>query len=227
MNIKYLYGKKAFLLPVIEDKAGLRLSDLTHYSRMENEIMRDNEMEKIFTVDKRRFNFTVSGHLVNPAEMTADPFFTLTPQHCYCICFTSRKNDPELYRMFRADICVGFDVDMLQERLEILSFRFPGMEFQGKDVVYYHPGTPPDTFMPKELVFFKPAAFRHEAEYRLAMFYPEGKTGFKTSDGVVIPFWKDGESMHMTVAHQENGFISGCVTEVFYPKKKGNPNQTG
>ena len=216
MNIKYLYGKKEFLVPVIEDRAGIRLSDLTHYSRMENEFMRDNEMEKIFTVDKTRFNLFVAGRLINSAEMAADPFFTLAPRHCYCICFSNRKNEPELYRAFKADICIGFDVDMLRERLQIISHKLPGVEFEGKEIVYYHIGTLPDTFTPEELVFRKPSVFSHEAEYRLAMFYPEDKTGFKTDDGINIPFRKEGESVHMTVAHEEKGFISGCITEIFF-----------
>lgn len=215
MNIRYLYGKKKFLMPVINDEAGLRLSDLTHYSRMENEMMRDNEMEKIFSVDRSKFDLFVAGHLINPSDMTSDAIFTLTPRHCYCICFSSRKNEPELYKTFKADVCIGFDVDLLRQRLETLSHKFPGIVFQGKDVIYYHQGTPPNTFTREELVFYKPSPFSHESEYRLAMFYPENKTGFKTDDGTVIPFFKEGESMHMTVSHRTEGFIGGCVTEVF------------
>ncbi|PWK94269.1 hypothetical protein C7431_1114 [Pantoea allii] len=218
MNVRYLYGKKEFLLPVIKDKSGLRLSDITHYSRMENQKMRDNEMKKIFEVNRNLFSLTVNGIVINPNEMMTNPVLTLSPEHCYCICFTSRKNDESLYDTFKADICIGFDVDMLKERLEITEEKFPGVELIGKEVTYYHPGTPPDTFTPKELVFYKPATFSHEAEYRLAMFFPKGKKGFKTIDGTVIPFWTEGESTHMTVGHQKKGFISGCVTEVFYRK---------
>ncbi|WP_249743752.1 hypothetical protein [Citrobacter portucalensis] len=216
MNVKYLYGKKKFLLPVANGMAGLRLSDLSHYSRMENEMMRDNEMEKKFIIDRRQYDLVVAGRVINPDEMTADPIFTLKPRHCYCICFSSRKNDPELYRTFQADICIGFNVDLLKERLETISQKFPGIEFQGRDIVYYHIGTPPNTFTPEELVFRKPAAFSHESEYRLAMFYPKNKRGFKTEDGKTIPFWIEGESMHMTVNHKEKGFISGCITDIFY-----------
>ncbi|WP_249406218.1 hypothetical protein [Pantoea agglomerans] len=215
MNIKYLYGKKNILTPVIEDRIGLRLSDLTYYSRMENEMMRDNEMEKKFSIDRNKYNLFVAGRLVNPNEMTRDPVFTLIPRHCYCICFSSRKNDPELYKTFKADICIGFDVDLIRERLETISHKLPGIEFQAKDITYYHPGTPPDTFTREELVFYKPSFFSHESEYRIAMFYPENKTGFKTDDGTIIPFIKEGEPMHMAVSHPTAGFISSCVKEVF------------
>lgn len=52
MTVRYLCGKQKYLAPVIEGKKGLRLSDLNHYSRMENDKMRNNEMEKIFTLDR-------------------------------------------------------------------------------------------------------------------------------------------------------------------------------
>jgi hypothetical protein len=217
MNIRYLYGKREFLMPVIQDKKGIRLSDLTHYSRMENENMRDNEMEKIFTVDKNQIRISIGDYQLNANEMACDPSFTLTPRHCYCLCLTSRRDDSELYEKFKSDICIGFDVDKLLQHLEVLSGRFPGITFKGQDVKYYHPGTPPGTFMPDELVFYKPAFFTHEAEYRIALFYPDNKTGFTTKDGKTIPFKMDGESMHMEIGHTQAAYISGCVTEVLYP----------
>ncbi|MBW5870516.1 hypothetical protein J8Z83_22400 [Yersinia enterocolitica] len=186
---------------------------------MENENMRDNEMEKSFSLNRKRFNLFVAGRLINPESMTNDPVFNLTPRHCFCVCFSKKKDDIELYRAFKADICIGFDVDKLKEHLEVIGGRFPGLEFRGKDVTYYHPGTPPDTFTREELVFYKPSRFSHEAEYRLALFYPEYKTGFKTQDGTVIPFMKESESMHMSIGHLEKGFISDCVVEVFHSKR--------
>ena len=219
MTIRYLYGKRKFLEPIIKGKAGLRLSDITHYSRMENERMRDNEMEKKFSFDRRKYSFVVAGRQLDPEDMTEDPVLTVTPRHCYCICFTNRKDEIELYDMFDADICVGFDVDMLRERIKTISELLEGIEFFGKDVVYFDPRTPPNTFTREELVFYKPSTFSHESEYRLAMFYPENKKGFKTEDGQVLPFWMEGESMHITINNQQDGFISGCVTEVFYRKK--------
>ncbi|MBP2170737.1 hypothetical protein J2125_003929 [Erwinia toletana] len=219
MTIRYLYGRKNILTPVINDKAGLRLSDLTHYSRMENENMQDNEMEKLFTVDRTKFNIFLGGDIINSDEMTADTIFNLTPRHCFCLCFSSRRDESELYKEFKADICIGFDVEKLREHLEIISVKFSGMKFQGRDVTYYHPGSPPNTFTPDELVFYKPSAFSHEAEYRLALFYPEDQTGFKTEDGTVIPFRMENKSMHMTVSHPKKGFVSECVTEVLFSKR--------
>ncbi|WLS81252.1 hypothetical protein Q3V30_22580 (plasmid) [Erwinia pyri] len=217
MNIRYMYGKKKFLKPVIRGEKGIRLSDLSHYSRMENEEMRDNEMEKKFTLDRYLYPIHINDTQINPDNMTSDPYFTLFPRHCYCVCFTRRGNDHELYNKFQADICIAFDVEKLQERLALLSERFPGIYFQGKDIIYYHPGTPPGTFLPDELVFVKPHCFIHEAEYRIALFYPLNKRGFATKEGRDIPFRIDGESMHMEVGHIEPGFIRDCVIDVFYP----------
>ncbi len=218
MNIRYLYGKKIFLEPVIRGEKGIRLSDLSHYSRMENEEMRDNEMEKKFTLDRYLYPLCINDVPINPDNLTADPSFTLFPRHCYCVCFTSRGNEPELYHKFKADICIAFDVEKLQERLELLSERFPGIYFKGKDIVYYHPGTHPETFLPDELVFVKPHCFVHEAEYRIALFYPETKRGFATKEGPNIPFRIEGESMHMEIGHIEPAFIRDCVIDVMYSK---------
>lgn len=215
MTVRYLYGKRNILLPVISDKAGLRLSDLTHYSRMENEMMRDNEMEKQFVLDRERFSLLINDRIVDNREMTADPIITLIPRHCFCICLSKRRNEPELYQKFKADICIGFDVELLRERLEVISGKLPGVKFIGKDVFYYDPRTLPGTFTHDELVFCKPSTFIHESEYRLAMFYPEDKSGFKTDTGTV-PFRKEGESMHLTFSHCEKGYISDCVTDIFY-----------
>lgn len=217
MNIRYLYGKEKILGPVIRDEAPIRLCDLTHYSRMENEKMRDNEMEKIFTPDRYQVAIKINGRTLNPDDMTADPMFTLSPRHCYCICLSNRQDEPELYAAFKADICIALDVDLLQERLSLLDHRFPGTEIKGKDVIYYHPGTAPDSFTPEELVFFKPNIFSHEAEYRIALFYPLNKTGF-AYEGGVLPFKMEGESMFMDISHQQKGFISECVKKVMRRK---------
>ncbi|MCI1029621.1 hypothetical protein HWE06_17990 [Pantoea dispersa] len=186
---------------------------------MENALMRDNEMEKVFSLDRHVVQIFINNMLINPDNMTADPYFTIFPRHCYCVCFTSKGNDSELYEKFQADICIAFDVERLQERLEILSERFPGIFFRGKDITYYHPGTPPGTFSPEELVFCKPHNFIHEAEYRIALFYPENKRGFATKEGMNIPFRIEGESMHMEVGHTEPGYIRDCIIDIMYPSR--------
>lgn len=214
MTIKYLYGKEEILSPLLNGESGIRISDLTHYSRMENENMRDNEMEKIFHLDKNAYSIEVNGVAINPESIIGYTTLTLQPRHCYCICLSSRKNEPELYRKFKADICIAFDVELLIERIKLLNQKFNGMLIVGRGVTYYKKGTLPKTLDPLDLVFYKPELFSHEAEYRIALFYPLDKTGFKYAKGV-IPFRKNGESMHMFLSHKQSNFITSCIKEVF------------
>lgn len=176
---------------------------MTSPPRMENAEMRDNEMERNFTIDRHLFPIFINETRVDPENMTANPYFTLFPGHCYYVFFTSRGNEPELYDKFQKNICISFYVNRLQEQLELLSERLPDIFFQGKDITYCHPGT----FMPDEPIFIKPLNFAHEAEYRIALFYPLNKTGFLTKEGRDIPFRIEGESIHMEVDHTEPGFM--------------------
>lgn len=198
---------------MIEGKNGLRISDLTHYSRMENENMRDDEMNKIFYLDKDTYHIHMNGRPINPKNLVQDTLLTLQPRHCYCICLSSRGNDAELYREFKADICIAFDVDELINRIRTFNQRFKGTLVVGRDVNYYRRGIGPSSLDPMDLVFYKPDGFSHEAEYRIALFYPLDKAGFKYAGGV-MPFYKEGESMHMFLSHKRSEFITSCIKDV-------------
>lgn len=206
---------------MISGNGGIRISDLTHYSRMENENMRDDEMNKVFHLNKDVYSIEINGVKINPQHLSNDIKINITPRHCYCICLSNRCDDPELYREFKADICIAFDVDELQERIRTIENKFKGMLVVGRDVTYYKNGVHPNTLDPLELVFFKPELFSHEAEYRIALFYPLDKKGFKSSKGT-IPFYKDGESMHMFLSHAKKEFITSCIIDVFSPKSMMN-----
>lgn len=214
MKIRYLYGKEEYLSAMLNGKGGIRISDLTHYSRMENENMRDDEMNKIFNLDKEKYPIKINGKLIHSTNIVKDTILTLQPRHCYCICLSNKCNDPELYREFKSDICIAFDVEELIDRIKLLNRKFEGLLVTGKDVKYYKKGVAPNSLDPMELVFYKPDSFSHEAEYRIALFYPLNKNGFKHSSGV-IPFYKPGESMHMFLSHKKSDFITSCIKEVF------------
>lgn len=200
--------------PMINGNGGIRISDLTHYSRMENENMRDDEMNKIFHLDRNIYTIEVNGMKIRSKDLANDATLTLQPRHCYCICLSNRCNDPDLYAEFKADICIAFDVDALQDRIKLLDHKFRGILVVGRDVTYYKKGVHPNTLDPLDLVFYKPDFFSHEAEYRIALFYPLDKKGFKHSNGV-IPFYKDDESMHMFLSHNKKDFITSCIIEIF------------
>ncbi len=219
MNIKYLYGKAIYLDDMINGKCGIRFSDLSHYSRLENEKMRDDEMKKIFVLPKDEVFIEINGYRLNQKDLASDSIISATPRHCYCLCLSSRGNDEELYRMFNADICIAFDVDELEKRLSTCGERFKGSYIIGKDVIYYSLVTLNGLSQSREeLVFYKPNAFAHEAEYRIAWFYPLDKKGFSVN-GKTIPFRFENESSHLTFFHKDNTLITGCIKEVYRKSK--------
>jgi len=69
MNKKYLYGKKQFLEATIKGEGGLRFSDISHYSRLENELMRDEETSKQFSIDRYTTRLEVNGFVLNPDDL--------------------------------------------------------------------------------------------------------------------------------------------------------------
>ncbi len=92
MNKKYLYGKKQFLEAFTKGDDGLRFSDISHYSRLENELMRDNETSKQFSIDRYTARLEINGHAMNPDDMVDNPVFSIPVRHCYCLCLSNRKN---------------------------------------------------------------------------------------------------------------------------------------
>ncbi|EKY3902081.1 hypothetical protein RCI31_000196 [Enterobacter hormaechei] len=215
MKIRYLYGKSLHLNQMIDGKAGIRLSDLSHYSRLENEKMRDDEMSKVFIAKREEIIMEINGIRINPSDLTNDPIIRVTPRHCYCLCLSSKGDDDYLYSNFQADTCISFDVDMLEERLSIASQKFQGSFVVGDDIIYYSQTSLYGLGQtPEKLVFYKPDFFSHEREYRIAWFYPLDKDGFRAGDKN-IPFMFENESSHLFFFHKEQRFITDCIIDVF------------
>lgn len=215
MKIKYLYGKYEFLADLINGKSGIRFSDLSHYSRLENEKMRDDEMNKLFIPRKEELIIEINGFQIENNDLIGDPIFKVTPRHCYCLCMSSKKNDEGLYRDFKADTCIAFNVDELEKRMNICCEKFKGSHIVGSDIIYYDQNTLNGIDKsPEKLVFYKPDFFVHESEYRIAWFYPLNKTGFLV-DGKSIPFISENNSSHILFSHKEKSFITECIVEVY------------
>ncbi|ABO22483.1 hypothetical protein SHLO109777_10560 [Shewanella loihica] len=217
--IKYLYGKKQYLTPLIEGDSGFRFSDLSHYARMENDAMRDEELVKTFAIDKSTFEVKINDHVIDSESMTADPIFSFPARHCFCLCLSNRKDSEELYEKFMADVCIEVKVDLYIEFLnDLFKHRFKGMEIVAKDITYYGNSSLPKVSNPDELVFFKPDAFSHEDEFRIALFYPEDKQGFKTKEGDTIPFYNENESNHLTLSYPDREFQKQFIGEIYAPR---------
>lgn len=213
--IKYLYGKKEFLEPVVKGEISLRFSDLSHYARLENDAMRDDEMSKTFTIDKFTNTLTINGRKIDPKSITKDIELSIPTRHCYCLCLSNSKNSDELFKKFDAKICIEIKVDILIEFLtDYFGNCFKGMQVEGRDISYYGGKYLPKDATALDLVFYKTNSFKHEDEYRIALFYPEDKPGFADLEGVIIPF-VNSESQHMSFKYPEKELFTQFIGETY------------
>ncbi|VFB08924.1 Uncharacterised protein [Aeromonas salmonicida] len=219
MTLRYLYGKKEHLAGLISGRKLPRLSDISHYKRMENDSMRDEEEKKEFSFDKDVVKIKINNFELNASDFFDHPKISIPVRHCYCVCFSKRKNDAELFNLFKADVCIEIDMDVLKDELDLIfSDRFSGTEIEFRDVEYFHQFQPLFDKSSSDLVFCKPSAFIHEQETRLAFFYPVNKKGFKGSGGKILPFRIEGESLHLeiNISDENTDAKSQCVTGVYY-----------
>jgi len=219
MTIRYLYGKREYLSGLISGKKLPRLSDISHYKRIENESMRDEEEQKSFKFDKEEVKIKINGLDISSSDLYDHPTMSVPVRHCYCVCFSKCKNDAELFKVFKADVCVEINLDILKNEMDlILNDDYPGSEVIFNDIEYYHEFQFLLEKNSSDLVFYKPIAFIHEQETRLAFFYPLQKQGFKGVNGEVMPFRKEGESLHLeiNITDDDPDLKSRCVTGVHY-----------
>jgi hypothetical protein len=196
--IKYLYGKKEFLEPIAKGATSPRFSDLSHYSRLENDLMRDKETEKEFLWNKDEGQIFINGHHISNESFASDPICKISPRHCYCLCLSSKENSEELFERFNADYCLAIDIPMLIESLEHTFGRDIGkLSFEHSVITYYDKYDDLLGLSLEQAIFYKPVSFSPEAEYRVAIFYPLNEKGFHTPNGSIIPFQLEGESMHL------------------------------
>lgn len=216
MTSKFLYGKKRFLTPFIKGVISPRFTDISHYARLENKNMRDNEMHKTFIVNRLAVQIKINNHILNPESLAEDPTISIPTRHCYCLCLTDKKNDAELYKVFQADVCIEINIDILIEVLyQIFYFNFKEMEVEARQISYFDPYDPPIIGKPRDLVFYKPRVFSHEAEFRIALFYPLYKRGFLGENKVVIPFMLKDESIWLTFHHPVKPIFKQCVIKIY------------
>lgn len=190
MNL-YLYGKKKFLSDLIESKKGIRFSDIIHYSVMENKLMRDNELEKKFVLDKGKIKIEINGYHLNPLSMADHPSVLMRPDRCFCVCFSTKRNDVDLFSRFKADVCIEIDLDKLLEVLHHAVSGFVGMDVLHGPVIYY-----PELMLDplpdlQNSLFYKRDVYSVESEYRVALTIPRNKKRFKSPDGFEIDIFSD------------------------------------
>ncbi|NWL47150.1 hypothetical protein DM819_15145 [Pseudomonas hunanensis] len=217
MNL-YLYGKKQFLGDLIEGRKGIRLSDIVHYSVMDNELMRDNELEKNFTLDKDKVSIEINGYRLSPLSMPAHPSVLIRPDRCFCVCFSTKKNDADLFARFDADVCIEIDRDRLLEVLRHAVSTFVGMEVVHGPVTYY-PDVMADPIPDlQSSLFYKRALYSIESEYRVALTIPRGKNRFRSPDGFEMNIFSDdpGDLHHLFINGNTPDINKYYISGVFF-----------
>ena len=91
------------------------------------------------------------------------------------------------------------------------------MRVVGRDITYYGEKYLPNNINALDLVFYKPNSFIHEDEYRIALFYPEDKSGFQDYNGIVHPFI-GLDSQHMNLRYPEKEFLKHFIGETIESK---------
>ncbi|MEK2607828.1 hypothetical protein WLF18_01720 [Pseudomonas shirazensis] len=214
----YLYGKKKFLGDLIEGKKGIRLSDIVHYSLLDNDLMRDNELEKNFTLDKNKVGIQINGYSLDTLAMPKNPSILLRPDRCFCVCFSTKKSDATLFSRFNADVCIEIDLDRLLEVLRHAVSTFVGMDVVHGPVTYY-PDVMADPIPDiQSSLFYKRALYSVESEYRVALTIPRGKKRFKSPDGFEMDIFSDdpNDLHHLFISGNTPDINKYYISGVFF-----------
>ncbi|WP_223538680.1 hypothetical protein [Pseudomonas sp. BF-R-12] len=208
MGSKYLYGKYEHLgifldggKGVPEDR-GIRFCDIIHYKTMENETVRDDESRRVFNLHKEHFTIEINGKTINSNDLIDHPGVELPVPRCYCLCLSRKKDDPEMFARFNADVCIEVDADFLVKYLEaIVSKRLPIRVLHG-DITYYPSVMTTSPPVEEALIFFKDAElYSVEAEYRIALILPENV--YLIADDQKIEVLKGEEPSFMQIGHKD------------------------
>lgn len=214
----YLYGKKRFLGELISGSKGIRLSDIVYYSKMENELMRDDELRKEFVIDKNKYRLEINGMAIHSDEIVGHPSIAFGPNRCFCVCFSTKKNDSELFKRFKADVCIEISLESLLEVLRPAVTKFEGMEVL-HGVVNYYPeimeGPLPSL---DSVLFYKRDIYSVESEYRVALTVPSHRKKFTNSEGAVIDIFSDdpNDIHHLFINGTSPQINRHYVKDVFY-----------
>lgn len=225
--IKYLYGKKKNFTSLLDGKVSLRFTHISNYARLENENMKDNEVEKTTAFNPKKIRVKFDGFELDSNSILG---FSITrkTRSCFCLCLSNRKNSPELFEKFNADICVEVKVD---EFVKFLTDYFEqddyGVTVLARDITYYDDTIDFLSYSDwTDLTFVKPLSFRHEDEFRIAIFPPLHETHFRDENGNPHAYVSDdGENVITMTCVDDPTFYKQFLGEHFcYEKAEMIPN---
>lgn len=170
--IKYLYGKHQFLKGFSETGKGLWFRDLYTMDKLNNESIKDDESYKSIYLEPNAIkSVTLAGSPFN--VIPKDPIkFSQSPRRCHVLCLSNKANDPDLFKLFQADICIAIDVNKMVELIESANIH-RNLEIVAKEITYYFNELDTMDCSVDELVFLKPSnPYSQESEFRIAVFWP-------------------------------------------------------
>lgn len=189
MKNRYLYGKSIYLEPIYRVGAPIRFTDIYHFEELENEAIKDNEKIKRLVFPSQHVKKLTIGQIeLGPHNLTGDLTLSLPTARCHVLCLSNKKNDPELFHRFKADVCLELRVDDLL-RVIRETYANIGVRVIARDVEYCPINPSVSSINKEDLVFSKSKErFEVEAEYRVAIFFPTNS--MKHTDGSDIKiFW--------------------------------------
>lgn len=151
--------------------------------------MRDNELKKDFVLDKEMFTMYVNDIVIDAKSLASHPIFTVNNKNCFCVCFSEKKDDEELFKRFKANVCIAIDIDEFVIFLERMKVNFKGIGIVHGPVIYYPPVMKSAGPKLDSVLFYKRDVYLVEAEYRVALTVPPNVTHFLDDDGGSLPIF--------------------------------------
>jgi hypothetical protein len=189
--IKYLYGKSCYLDGFAKTGKSLWFRDLYTMDKLVNKWINDNEERKSIKVTSEEIqSISIAGRDFKMAPKTNFDL-SITPPRCHVLCLSNKKNDPEMFDLFHADICIAIDVSKMVEIIGEAN-KHLGLRVVAGDVKYYSDSAEFLNLQSEEnTAFVKPAdPYFRESEYRIAIFWPneEGSRINTMDDGQIRVF---------------------------------------
>jgi hypothetical protein len=168
--------------------------------KLENTEISDDEAKKSIllepdaisqiSINDRTFNVVPNGPIK----------FSQAPRRCHVLCLSDIENDPQLFKLFEADICIAIDTQKMIELIASAN-KHLGLEVMADSIKYYSNEDELFDLSLEELVFYKPKEpYSRECEYRIAVFWPyDENTQIKTvADSYVNLFHVGTANDHIT-----------------------------
>ncbi len=186
--IKYLYGKSCYLDDFAKTGKSLWFRDLYTMDKLVNKGISDNEELKSINVSSKEIqSISIDGRDFKVAPKTNFDI-SISPPRCHVLCLSNKKNDPEMFELFQADICIAIDVARMVEMIGDAN-KHLGLKVMAGYVKYYSNSEDFLNLQSEEnTAFVKPAdPYFRESEYRIAIFWPnEEDSTINTMDGGLI-----------------------------------------